>query len=252
MGGHSTCRPSAVLTRTPCCSRAARARSAHRLLRALPTACPTYRVPPHRVSRHHATAPRRQVFAAMNAPYLCRSYDAPVVTFSHFLPRPELMPPRFNVGAMSFLADAAGSHLIEAQLRALGSRLHVFGHTHVNWDCEVTPNPSPSPGPGPSPSPNSNPNPNSTPNSCPSPNPNLGLQGGGDALHTERGALPEGARPVEVARRSGLRGPDLTLPQPMNPNSNPDPNPNPNPNPNPSPSPNPNPNPNLTLTLTQP
>ena len=192
----------------------------------------------------------------MNAPYLCRSYDAPVVTFSHFLPRPELMPPRFNVGAMSFLADAAGSHLIEAQLRALGSRLHVFGHTHVNWDCEVTPNPSPSPGPGPSPSPNSNPNPNSTPNStpnsCPSPNPNLGLQGGGDALHTERGALPEGARPVEVARRSGLRGPDLTLPQPMNPNSNPDPNPNPNPNPNPSPSPNPNPNPNLTLTLTQP
>ena len=167
----------------------------------------------------------------MNAPYLSRSYDAPVVTFSHFLPRPELMPPRFNVGAMSFLADAAGSHLIEAQLRALGSRLHVFGHTHVNWDCEVTPNPSPSPGPGPSPSPNSNPNPNSTPNSCPSPNPNLGLQGGGDALHTERGALPEGARPVEVARRSGLRGPDLTLPQPMNPNSNPDPNPNPSPSP---------------------
>ena len=49
------------------------------------------------------TAP--QVLGAMNAPSLSRSYDAPVVSFSHFLPRPELMPPRFNVGAMSFLAD---------------------------------------------------------------------------------------------------------------------------------------------------
>jgi len=94
---------------------------------------------PRTVAPRHGTAP--QVLGAMNAPCLSRSYDAPVITFSHFLPRPELMPPRFNVGAMSFLADAAGSHLIEAQLRALGSMLHVFGHTHVNWDCEVTPTP---------------------------------------------------------------------------------------------------------------
>ena len=85
----------------------------------------------------------------MNAPSLSRSYDAPVVSFSHFLPRPELMPPRFNVGAMSFLADAAGSSVIETQLRAVGSKLHVFGHTHVNWDCEVTPSPSPSLNPNP-------------------------------------------------------------------------------------------------------
>ena len=134
VGGHSKCRPSAVLARTPCRSRAARARSTYR-----PPACPAYRYLPRTVAPRHGTAP--QVLGAMNAPCLSRSYDAPVITFSHFLPRPELMPPRFNVGAMSFLADAAGSHLIEAQLRALGSMLHVFGHTHVNWDCEVTPTP---------------------------------------------------------------------------------------------------------------
>eukprot|EP00964_Phaeocystis_antarctica_P028962 scaffold16309_cov64-Phaeocystis_antarctica.AAC.3 len=80
------------------------------------------------VLRCIGTAP--QVLGAMNAPSLSRSYDAPVVSFSHFLPRPELMPPRFNVGAMSFLADAAGSHVIS--------------------------NPSPSPSFSPSPSPNPN------------------------------------------------------------------------------------------------
>ena len=52
---------------------------------------------------------------------------------------------------MSFLADAAGSSVIETQLRAVGSKLHVFGHTHVNWDCEVTPTPTPTPSLNPNP-----------------------------------------------------------------------------------------------------
>ena len=73
--------------------------------------------------------------AALNAPALSRAYDAPVITFSHFLPRPDLMPPRSKTGIMSFLHDAVGSPVLEKQLRSIGSKLHVFGHTHINWDC---------------------------------------------------------------------------------------------------------------------
>ena len=69
-----------------------------------------------------------------------RSYDAPVLSFSHFLPRPDLMfgldaagkpapsrwPYRFN------FSRVAGSKGIERQIRALGSRVHVHGHQHRN------------------------------------------------------------------------------------------------------------------------
>jgi len=32
------------------------------------------------------------------------------------------------------LPRVAGSPLIESQLRALGSELHLFGHSHIRWD----------------------------------------------------------------------------------------------------------------------
>lgn len=72
------------------------------------------------------------LFAAMNRPHL-RSYDAPVVSFSHFVPRPELVPP---VRWLRFkgLPLVAGSTEIEAQLREAGSAVHVFGHTHIPED----------------------------------------------------------------------------------------------------------------------
>jgi predicted phosphodiesterase len=79
-----------------------------------------------------------------NEPHLERSYDAPVVSFSHFLPRREVMfrapeeqasaprqpdrHPAFN------FSRVAGSLGIERQLRALGSRVHVYGHQHRNRD----------------------------------------------------------------------------------------------------------------------
>ena len=59
-----------------------------------------------------------------------------VVTFSHFLPRPELMP-RKRPPAAARLDLVAGDARLESELRARGSRLHVFGHTHVNWDACV-------------------------------------------------------------------------------------------------------------------
>lgn len=71
-------------------------------------------------------------FLAMNEPHL-RQYDAPVVSFSHFVPRPELVPP---VEWLRFkgLARVAGSEELEAQVRRLGSAVHVFGHTHIAED----------------------------------------------------------------------------------------------------------------------
>ena len=54
-----------------------------------------------------------------------------VVTFSHFLPRIDLIPfyvPR----AMRSLDAVMGSTGIERQLRRLGSVMHVYGHSHIN------------------------------------------------------------------------------------------------------------------------
>ena len=73
-----------------------------------------------------------ELFLAMNAAAL-RTYDAPVITFSHFVPRTELVPP---VRWLRFkgLPKVAGSEGIETQLRAVGSRVHVFGHSHIPED----------------------------------------------------------------------------------------------------------------------
>lgn len=71
-------------------------------------------------------------FLAMNEAHL-REYDAPVLTFSHFLPRRDLLPParylRFR--GLPLVAGCAG---LDAQLRAAGSRIHVYGHSHINND----------------------------------------------------------------------------------------------------------------------
>lgn len=54
-----------------------------------------------------------------------------VVTFSHFLPRIDLIP-FFVPAAMRTLDPVLGSSGIERQLRALGADLHVYGHSHIN------------------------------------------------------------------------------------------------------------------------
>ncbi|MCY4488980.1 MAG: metallophosphoesterase family protein [Deltaproteobacteria bacterium] len=80
-------------------------------------------------------------FLDMNEPHLGREYDAPVLSFSHFLPRQEVMfrspttPPALPARAVRFnFSRVAGCTRIEAQLRALGSVLHVHGHQHRNRD----------------------------------------------------------------------------------------------------------------------
>jgi predicted phosphodiesterase len=56
-----------------------------------------------------------------------------VVSFSHFLPRPELLPRVENL-RFKELPRVAGTQRLDDQLRAAGSVVHVFGHTHIPWD----------------------------------------------------------------------------------------------------------------------
>ena len=50
-----------------------------------------------------------------------------VITFSHFLPRQELPLPGIHE-----MAKGSGCLKLEEQLRRLHSKMHIFGHTHIN------------------------------------------------------------------------------------------------------------------------
>jgi hypothetical protein len=71
-------------------------------------------------------------FLKMNEPRL-RSYDGPVISFSHFLPRRDLLP---SVERLKFkgLPKVAGCAALDEQIRRLKSGIHVFGHSHISCD----------------------------------------------------------------------------------------------------------------------
>lgn len=76
-----------------------------------------------------------EYFYKLNQPNI-QTYEGPVISFSHFVPRPELLPP----GKYLFfkaLPQVAGSTLIEKQIRQLHSNIHVFGHTHIKRDLVI-------------------------------------------------------------------------------------------------------------------
>ena len=74
----------------------------------------------------------------MNHPAVERAYDAPVISFSHFLPRRELIFSGRKAGRVHDshvwfnFSRVAGSKGIERQIRRLGPRVHVYGHQHRN------------------------------------------------------------------------------------------------------------------------
>ena len=74
-----------------------------------------------------------EYFVRLNQPNI-RRYDGPVISFSHFLPRIELLPSRDYLRFKS-LPKVAGCNLIERQIRELKSVIHVFGHSHINRYC---------------------------------------------------------------------------------------------------------------------
>lgn len=62
-----------------------------------------------------------------------RAYDAKVISFSHFLPRRDLLP---EVEYLRFksLPKVAGCAALDEQIRSLRSSIHVFGHSHISCD----------------------------------------------------------------------------------------------------------------------
>jgi predicted phosphodiesterase len=73
-----------------------------------------------------------QWFADWNEEALT-SLEGEVVSFSHFVPRVDLLP---APAVLDFkeLAQVSCSALIERQLRAARSTMHVFGHSHIPVD----------------------------------------------------------------------------------------------------------------------
>jgi predicted phosphodiesterase len=71
-------------------------------------------------------------FLQMNEPHI-KAYDLPVITFSHFVPRRDLLPdPDFL--RFKGLYKVAICHELDKQIRRLGASAHVFGHTHIACD----------------------------------------------------------------------------------------------------------------------
>jgi predicted phosphodiesterase len=69
-------------------------------------------------------------FTALNDRHVSTAGDT-VITYSHFMPRVDLMP-SFIPAAHRYLYPVLGSTHLETQLRRLQSTLHVYGHSHVN------------------------------------------------------------------------------------------------------------------------
>ena len=71
-----------------------------------------------------------QHFISMNEGHLDISNQV-VVSFSHFLPRIDIMPVSMPL-EHKVLYPVFGSSLLESQIRTLGSQIHIYGHHHLN------------------------------------------------------------------------------------------------------------------------
>jgi 3',5'-cyclic AMP phosphodiesterase CpdA len=76
-----------------------------------------------------------EYFFKLNLPNI-KLHDGPVISFSHFLPRIELLPPKEHL-KFKGLPSVSGSKLLESQIRELKSIIHLFGHSHINRDCVI-------------------------------------------------------------------------------------------------------------------
>jgi predicted phosphodiesterase len=74
-------------------------------------------------------------FAAFNNKQVRLAGDK-VITYSHFLPRIDLMP-GFIPSAKKLLYPILGSAQLERQLRRLNPDIHVYGHSHVNRHVKI-------------------------------------------------------------------------------------------------------------------
>ena len=57
------------------------------------------------------------------------------ISFSHFLPRIDLMPDYIPLEKQK-IYPVLGTSLLERQIRQLGSKIHIYGHSHVNMQVK--------------------------------------------------------------------------------------------------------------------
>lgn len=69
-------------------------------------------------------------FISKNDPFPDNN-DPVKISFSHFVPRIDLMP-FYIPPSKRILYPVLGTSLLEEQIRRLGSHMHIYGHTHVN------------------------------------------------------------------------------------------------------------------------
>lgn len=69
-------------------------------------------------------------FASMNEATL-NIRNQFIISFSHFMPRIDLMP-YYIPSNKRILYPVLGTSLLEQQIRKLGSHIHIYGHSHVN------------------------------------------------------------------------------------------------------------------------
>jgi predicted phosphodiesterase len=74
-------------------------------------------------------------FAAMNQP-LTRPAANTVISFSHFLPRIDVMP-SYIPQQHRIVYPVLGTVTLERQIREIRSDIHVYGHSHVNRQIEI-------------------------------------------------------------------------------------------------------------------
>jgi hypothetical protein len=55
-----------------------------------------------------------------------------VITFSHFVPRIDLLPAVIPPSRRGLLYPVLGAARLDCQLRQLGPSVHVYGHSHIN------------------------------------------------------------------------------------------------------------------------
>jgi predicted phosphodiesterase len=74
-------------------------------------------------------------FVAMNQP-LSRPASNTVISFSHFLPRIDVMP-HYISERNRILYPVLGTNLLEQQIRQIRPDIHVYGHSHVNRHIKI-------------------------------------------------------------------------------------------------------------------
>lgn len=74
-------------------------------------------------------------FAGLNE-QLCLETSRRVITYSHFLPRIDLMPD-FVPAAQRMIYPVLGSARLDSQLRRLRSSIHIYGHSHINRNVNI-------------------------------------------------------------------------------------------------------------------